>query len=374
MKRLKIFPKTFFYSLGIMLFIVAVAHLLLYLLTPKMAIAFMPAAGVEINGAIISSDINPLQFLMQTIRRTLPISLSCCILLSVVCSYLFSRGMTIPIRQLSEATERMAELDKKAVCSVDSLDEIGELAEHVNQLYQSLLSTIENLEAEKKRVSESERSKVDFLRAASHELKTPVTALNAILENMILQVGKYQDYQTYLPECKELVEQLSAMLHEILDASKMNFTVSEEAPVQADLSQLMADLCQPYQLIAAAHGLSFSLDLPQQFPIHIAVQPFSKAISNLLSNAVAYTERGKSIFIYMDGRRLVIENECVPICREEIRRLFEPFYRPDFSRSRDSGGNGLGLTIVDTIFSALHISYEFEPMEQPRGMRFSIWL
>ncbi|MFR1478959.1 MAG: ATP-binding protein [Hydrogeniiclostridium mannosilyticum] len=64
----------------------------------------------------------------------------------------------------------------------------------------------------------------------------------------------------------------------------------------------------------------------------------------------------------------------VPISREESRRLFEPFYRPDFSRSRDSGGNGLGLHIVDTILSALHIFYDFGPMEQPRGMRFTIWL
>ena len=101
--------------------------------------------------------------------------------------------MSKPIKQISEATEKMEQMDKTARCMVNTNDEIGVLASNVNMLYSSLLSTIENLEEEKKKVSEAEKSKIDFLRAASHELKTPVTALNAILENMILGVGKYKD-------------------------------------------------------------------------------------------------------------------------------------------------------------------------------------
>ena len=96
----------------------------------------------------------------------------------------------------------MAQIQRGVFCNSNSKDEIGILADNINYLYQSLLSTIENLEIEKQRVSESEKLKVDFLRAASHELKTPVTALNATLENMILGIGKYKDYDSLLPECK----------------------------------------------------------------------------------------------------------------------------------------------------------------------------
>ena len=213
---------------------------------------------------------------------------------------------------------------------------------------------------------------MDFLRAASHELKTPVTALNATLENMILGVGKYQDYATYLPECKEMVEQLSGMIHEILETSKLNLTA--EAPKQVDVSELLAELCEPYQLIAAAHQITFSLDLPVQFPATLPAGPFSKAVSNVLANAVAYTEAGKVVSVYMEGRSLVVENECQPIPDDEIRRLFEPFYRPDFSRSRESGGNGLGLYIVDTLLTSMDIPYSFKPMKSPTGMCFTIQL
>ena len=169
-----------------------------------------------------------------------------------------------------------------------------------------------------------------------------------------------------------MVEQLSGMIHEILETSKLNLTA--EAPKQVDVSELLAELCEPYQLIAAAHQIMFSLDLPEQFPATLPAGPFSKAVSNVLANAVAYTEAGKVVSVYMEGRSLVVENECKPIPDDEIRRLFEPFYRPDFSRSRESGGNGLGLYIVDTLLTSMDILYSFKPMKSPPGMCFSIQL
>lgn len=169
-----------------------------------------------------------------------------------------------------------------------------------------------------------------------------------------------------------MVEQLSGMIHEILETSKLSTIMEQPRPV--DISDLLAELCEPYQMIAAAHKISFSLDLPEKFPALLPVGPFSKVVSNILANAVAYTETGKSVSVYIDGRSLVVENECTPIPDNEIRRLFEPFYRPDFSRSSESGGNGLGLYIVDTLLTSMDISYSFVPMKFPAGMRFTIWL
>lgn len=365
MKRLKLFPKIFLYTLAIMLFVVVVTHGLIYLLAPRMQLAVSTPDDVVIS-------IRQEQFVTEAVEKALPITLSCSLLISVVCSLLFSKAIADPIKKISASTEQMMKLDHGASCSIHTKDEIGTLAQNVNDLYSNLLFTIEHLEREKDAVRDMERAKVDFLRAASHELKTPVTALNATLENMILGVGKYQDYATYLPECKEMVEQLSGMIHEILETSKLNLTA--EPPEQVDVSELLAELCEPYQLIAAAHQITFSLDLPEQFPAVLPIGPFSKAVSNVLANAVAYTEAGKTVAVYMDKNRLIIENECVPIPDDEIRRLFEPFYRPDFARSRESGGNGLGLYIVDTLLTSMNIPYSFAPMKSPPGMCFTIQL
>ena len=365
MKRLKLFPKIFLYTMSIMLFVVVVTHGLIYLLAPRMQLEVSTQEDVVVS-------IRQEQFVTKAVEKALPISLSCSLLISVVCSLLFSKAIVDPIKKISASTEQMMKLDHGASCPIHTKDEIGTLAQNVNDLYSNLLSTIEHLEREKDAVRDMERAKVDFLRAASHELKTPVTALNATLENMILGVGKYQDYATYLPECKEMVEQLSGMIHEILETSKLNLTA--EAPKQVDVSELLAELCEPYQLIAAAHQITFSLDLPEQFPAVLPVGPFSKAVSNVLANAVAYTEVGKTVAVYMDENRLIVENECDPIPDREIRRLFEPFYRPDFSQSRESGGNGLGLYIVDTLLTSMNIPYSFAPMKSPPGMCFTIQL
>ena len=365
MRRLKLFPKIFPYTMSIMLFVVVVTHGLIYLLAPRLQLAVSTQEDVVVS-------IRQEQFVTEAVEKALPISLSCSLLISVVCSLLFSKAIADPIKKISASTEQMMKLDHGANCPIHTKDEIGTLARNVNDLYSNLLSTIEHLEREKDAVRDMERAKVDFLRVASHELKTPVTALNATLENMILGVGKYQDYATYLPECKEVVERLSGMIHEILETSKL--TLPTEPPMQLDVSELLAELCEPYQLIAAAHQITFSLDLPEQFSAVLPVGPFSKAVSNILANAVAYTETGKSVSVYMDENCLIIENECDPIPDREIRRLFEPFYRPDFSRSRESGGNGLGLYIVDTLLTSMDIRYSFVPMKSPPGMCFTIQL
>ena len=374
MKKLKIFPKTFLYSLAIMLLIVGVAHLILYLLLPQMVIDFVPSETTGNVSLTIAGSYEPAGLMKSAMLRALPLSVICCVFLSVLCAYFFSKGTTSSIRQLSKAVKKMSELDKSAQCRISSQDELGELANDVNQLYHRLLCMIENLELEKEKTSENERAKIDFLRSASHELKTPVTALNAMLENMILGVGRYQDYDACLPECKAITERLSEMIHEILETSKLSVSTKNAAPTEINVSELLVSLCEPYQLIAATHGVQFRLKIDDAVSVELPIHEFSKALSNILGNAVGYTPNGKCVSVYLRDHMIVVENECTPISKEELPHLFEPFYRPDFSRSRETGGNGLGLYIVATIFRALNVPYSFTPMEQPQGMRFTIQL
>ena len=374
MKKLKIFPKTFLYSLAIMLLIVGVAHLILYLLLPQMVIDFVPSEATGNVSLTIAGKYEPAELMKSAMLRALPLSVICCVFLSVLCAYFFSKGTTSSIRQLSKAVKKMSELDQSAQCLISSQDELGELANDVNQLYHRLLCMIENLELEKEKTSENERAKIDFLRSASHELKTPVTALNAMLENMILGVGRYQDYDDCLPECKAITERLSEMIHEILETSKLSVSTKNAVPIKINVSELLASLCEPYQLIATTHGVQFHLKIDDAVSVELPIHEFSKALSNILGNAVAYTPNGKCVSVYLRAHMIVVENECTPISKEELPHLFEPFYRPDFSRNRETGGNGLGLYIVATIFQTLNVPYSFTPMEQPQGMRFTIQL
>lgn len=370
MKNQKLFSKIFLYTFLVMLFVTIVAHAGLYFLAPQMTLS----TNSPLGGTIIESDINTGLLIKSAILKALPVSLVCCIIISLVCSLIFSKAMSKPIKQISEVTGKMQQMDKTARCMVDTNDEIGVLASNVNILYSSLISTIENLEEEKQKVSEAEKLKIDFLRAASHELKTPVTALNAILENMILGVGKYKDQDTYLLECKKITEQISFMIKEILDTSRLDFIQEKKKFDSFDLSAHLPFLCEPYRLIAKTKNLNFSIDIQEACPLHTSKKSLEKILSNVLSNAVAYTKAGDSITVTLNAYQIEIINECTPIPKDKLKRVFEPFYRPDFARNRKEGGNGLGLYIVDTLSKALELSYTFEAIENPLGMCFTLYL
>lgn len=370
MRNLKLFSKIFLYTFLVMLFVTVMAHVFLYVLAPQMTVSTKYFA----EGTIIESDVNTGILIKSAIGKALPVSLLCCVVLSAGCSLLFSRAMTRPIKQIAETTEKMEKLDKAATCLVHTKDEIGELAARINKLYAGLLSTIDNLEKEKRRVREAEQSKIDFLRAASHELKTPVTALNAILENMILGVGKYKDRDSCLMECKEITRQLSLMIKEILDTSRLDFTQEGKDAETFDLSESLPAFCESYRLIATAKKIDFSLSIQEKCIVLTSKKSLEKILSNLLSNAVSYTKPGHKISVILTARQIKIENECTPIPSEKLAHIFEPFYRPDFARDRKDGGNGLGLYIIDTLSKALALSYQFEATKNPPGMCFTLFL
>lgn len=369
MKRLKIFPKTFLYTLGMMIFITVIAHLLLYFFAPQM---IMSTSFPTSNGTIIGTQLDTGSFVTGAIKKALPASLFCSIVISVICSLLFSKAITVPVKHISETTQRMAKMDKGAMCIIHTTDEIGILAENVNHLYGELFGAIESLEAEKEKVSQAEKSKVDFLRMASHELKTPVTALNAILENMLLRIGKYKDYEIYLPQCKELTQQLSIMIQDILETSKLGLGINEEVSQKFDMATSIVSICEPFQLIAKAKDVTFTLNTANTFSVMLPQRSFSKALSNILSNAVSYTKSGGAVSVFLAERSIIIENECIPFETDIIPHLFEPFYRPDFARNQNDGGNGLGLYIVDKLLKSMQINYEFSAMQKLQGMRFTI--
>lgn len=467
MKKLKLFPKTFLYTFSLMMVIVAVSHLLIYILLPtvynyrqrnelesdieklcediedtedadrlSLVIRFagkwnadilvkydgytyeMNLLNVnepaDIHGNMESVDViaektdgkikislsqNPkgktdffygerifpdekgyvkttvsrqqIEDAVSTVIMILPVTAFVCTIVSVLFALLYSHMITKPIKQISSVTKQMQELSSEAYCEIHTHDEIEALADNVNRMYDSLRKTIYDLEREIHKVEEMEVQKTNLLRSASHELKTPVTAVNAMLENMILNVGKYKDHSVYLPKCKTLMEQLSVMIKEILDASKAERT-DMEADEEIDLSELVEQIAEPYQMIAKSKGICIKTDISRQFMITYPVSMIKKVISNLLSNTVSYTSKGGTIKIYLEGEKLIFENDCVPIPREDLTHIFEPFYRPDYGRDRNKGGNGLGLYIVDTILKTLQIPYMFTIMENNRGMRFVI--
>ena len=134
-------------------------------------------------------------------------------------------------------------------------------------------------------------------------------------------------------------------------ASKLVTTSSEE-PQALAVDCYLSELCKQYRLIAQANGISFQEAFPETFTITLPPKTFARAFSNILSNAVAYTLPGHSIFVRIDGRKLIVENECEPISAEHLKHIFEPFYSS--SPDNEKKGTGLGLAIVKDLVLKLN--------------------
>lgn len=377
MKQTKLFTKLFFSTLFITLFITLLAHELLFFLAPVLGTVIdngdTATAIVKDFSFFTEITFQSDDYISSVIRVALPYSMIVCCIVSFVFSYFFSKAISAPIIRMAENTSEMAKLNKEVRCSENSCYEIAVLSQNINNLYGSLLATIDNLEIEKINVSEAEKMKVDFLRSASHELKTPITALNAILENMILGIGKYKDYEVYLSKCKKISEQLGDMICEILNTSKMNLLIDDEENIATDINALISELCITYQTIAKNKGQIFQLSLDEAPTVITRPNLFRKALSNILTNAVLYSNPGGKIMVLLTNNELVIQNECTPIPEEHLKHIFEPFYRPEYSRNRNSGGNGLGLYLTATILKALNFSYNFSPSPTNDSMQFKIY-
>lgn len=324
----------------------------------------------DVNGsAKIVMDLESFTETRDVILKILPYSIFISLLIALIASYIYARKITTPIKEICDVTKKMENLNKEAFCKVETEDEIGILAANVNSLYENLLNTIVSLEEEIKNVSESEKIKVDFLRSASHELKTPLMSMNIMIENMLYDIGKYKNHYIYLEKCKDIVSELSKMVQEILDTSKLNIINNKNESV-LDLGSLVQKNIEQYKLIAKSKKINIKMNLKESFNIKVDEKLFTKAISNIISNAVNYTDEGKEIRIYIKDKKLIIENDCKPISEEHLAHIFEAFYRVDFDRNKSSGGNGLGLYIVQQILKMYNLDYSFKSILT--GMSFEV--
>lgn len=326
--------------------------------------------GNDVNGsAKIVMDLESFTETRDVILKILPYSIFISLLIALIASYIYARKITTPIKEICDVTKKMENLNKEAFCKVETEDEIGILAANVNSLYENLLNTIVSLEEEIKNVSESEKIKVDFLRSASHELKTPLMSMYIMIENMLYDIGKYKNHYIYLEKCKDIVSELSKMVQEILDTSKLNIINNKNESV-LDLGSLVQKNIEPYKLIAKSKKINIKMNLKESFNIKVDEKLFTKAISNIISNAVNYTDEGKEIRIYIKDKKLIMENDCKPIADEHLAHIFEAFYRVDFDRNKSSGGNGLGLYIVQQILKMYNLDYSFKSILT--GMSFEV--
>ena len=314
------------------------------------------------------ADVAPVTQAKLATLHVLPYTMLGSLLVALVFSYIYSRFVTRPIRQMAAVTTTMQRLEKGARYPVNGRDEIGVLGRNINELYQNLWQTIRSLEHENKRITQLEKEKIAFLRAASHELKTPLAALRIMLENMQLNIGEYKNRDQYLAESVAQVDRLAAMVNDVLRSG----SVAEQALCQEKrlrIDKLIAEVVDDYTLLAKTRGMTFTIDA-HPTTIRANRDMMRHVISNLVSNAVRHGDTGSVIKITCDQHELAIENACKPLTKQQLQHIFDPFYRSSDGTKQHTDSSGIGLYTVKMLLGTKGLDYDFTP--HGRGMRFVV--
>lgn len=314
------------------------------------------------------ADVAPVTQAKLATLQVLPYTMIGSLLVALLFSYIYSRFVTRPIRQMAAVTTTMQRLEKDAHYPVSSSDEIGVLGRNINELYQNLWQTIRSLEHENKRITQLEKEKIAFLRAASHELKTPLAALRIMLENMQLNIGEYKNRDQYLAESVAQVDRLAVMVNDVLRSG----SIAEQALRQEKrlrIDKLVAEVVEDYMLLAKTRSMTFAVNT-EPTTIRANRDMMRHVISNLVSNAVRHGDAGSVIKITCDQHELAIENACRPLTTQQLQHVFDPFYRNNATTKQHTDSSGIGLYTVKMLLDAKGLDYEFTP--RGRGMRFVV--
>ena len=264
----------------------------------------------------------------------LPYSLILSLCFSAIVSFVYAKSIKNYVVEIKSVTDQMMALDKKARLEIDSNDEIGQLKAQINDLYETLLDSISNLEVKNKEILRLEKIKYDFFKGASHELKTPLASLKIILENMKYNVGKYKNRDVYIDDCIDLVDHLTKSIQQILSVYSIENLKDDEEIVciKNELSRVL----QKYDVLIHQKELRIQNDVKDE-TMYIGKTALNIILSNLISNAINYTYVKGIIQIGIEQDYFYIQNKQDPT---------------------QPKGNGLGLYIVRNLLDNYKMKYE----------------
>lgn len=272
--------------------------------------------------------------------------------IALVIARWLARGLTQPLRDMARAARAMETGDYSRRVRTRSRDEVGQLAHAFNRMSGELAFL--------------EQSRRDLVANVSHELKTPITAIRAHLEN--LADGVEQPDQATLQVMLAQTERLGRLVDQLLDLSRLE---SGEVPLHLRpiaLAPLVAGVMSEISIGRAVTDIALANDVPEELIVDADEERLHQVVFNLVDNAVRFTPPGGSVTIDAERRddrvRVRVHDTGVGVAPEHLPRLFERFYRADPSRSReDGGGTGIGLAIARSIVEGHggRITAESEP-------------
>ena len=189
-----------------------------------------------------------------------------------------------------------------------------------------------------------------FITDAGHELKTPLTVISANMDVLSLEAGENE----WIHSTQKQVANMRGLVNELIYLSRLDEETSGLDMVQVDLSALVREVAEPFEGMAEFASKSMIVRVGEGIALWGDAAMLRRLVSVLCDNAVKYAPEGDEISVTLedDGKRVILRTENglkAPLPQETLDHLFDRFYRADASRSKESGGYGIGLSVARAI-------------------------
>ncbi len=288
------------------------------------------------------------------------------VILCAAIIYFVTRRITNPILQLAEISRRMTNLDFEAKFQSKGKNEVDLLGEHMNQLSETLEKTISELKSannelkidiEKK--TEIDKMRKEFISNVSHELKTPIALIQGYAEGLSECINDDADSREFYCEViMDEADKMNQLVKNLLTLNQLESGSDQVVFERFDLMEVIGGVINSTAILREQGNISLKLN--GAGPIYVWADEFKteQVLTNYISNAIHYAAGEKQIEISVlpgiEAVRVEVFNTGNHIPEEELGHIWDKFYKVDKARTREYGGNGIGLSIVKAIMDSFH--------------------
>jgi len=325
----------------------------------------------------LSAPLSGIEETARITRRRTVIAALLASVVAIVLGLLLSRAASRPLGTMTAAAKRIAEGDFDVPMGKPSADEFGLLAKSLQSLAQQLKARIQELERERSHVQRLLVVGRTFMADASHELRTPVAAIQGFAETLLgasLGEAERQHAETIHRHAGRIGGLVSDMLR--LSALESEGGALQKAEY-VSLSGVADSARESLEGLSRQHSAKVSVHIDPSLVVWADAQRLEQVFENLVANAIKYGREGGTVAVSAaadaGGVEFRVSDDGDGIAQEHLPHIFDRFYRVDPARARDTGGTGLGLAIVRELVLSMRGTVRVES-ELGKGTTFVTWL
>lgn len=297
----------------------------------------------RIVGAIfLHAPIPEINKVRYEVFKLFMISVAVAMTAALILTFFLSRRISKPLKMINKAAKTIANGQFENRVTIDAKDEIGELAKTFNSMAESL----QNLENMRK----------SFIANVSHELRTPMTTITGFVEGMMDGTIPQERQNQYLGIVLDETRRLSRLVNDLLDLAKMEAGENQLEMREFDINELIRIAIIKFEKRITQKKIHVNAYFEDEHcMVRADVDSIQRVVTNLLDNAIKFCEYEKNIDITVTTKGnqvfISIRDQGIGIPKEELKYIWDRFYKTDKSRGRDKSGTGLGLAIVKNIIN-----------------------